>query len=292
MTRRQAAALSVLGLLAWHVPLHAQAPRFSSRTLGVRVDVLVTEGRNPVAGLTAGDFELRDNGVVQRIDVVDPSDVPVNAVLALDTSASIAGERQKDLIGAAAALLDGLKAADRAALTTFNYSVALRVPLTPDLEAVRAALRRIEPRGLTAVMDGTYVALTSTLDQAGRFLLVVCTDGSDTASWLQPGEVVEVAKRSNAVVYAVTSADAKRSEALKQLAEITGGQVMPVKTSNELRGAFQRILNEFRSRYVLAYSPEGVAPGGFHRVEVTVPGRHVTVKARPGYAGAEGGGHP
>lgn len=292
MARWQAAALSVLGLLAWHVPLHSQAPRFSSRTLGVRVDVLVTDGRNPVAGLTAGDFELRDNGVVQRIEVVDASDVPVNAVLALDTSASIAGKRQKDLIGAAEVLLDGLRAVDRAALTTFNYSVAPRVPLTPDLAAVRGALQRIEPRGLTAVMDGTYVALTSTLDQTGRFLLVVCTDGSDTASWLQPGEVVDVAKRANAVVYAVTSADAKRSEALKQIVEITGGQVMPVKTSDELRGAFQRILTEFRSRYVLAYSPEGVTPGGFHRVEVTVPHRRVTVKARPGYAGAEGGGQP
>lgn len=276
-------------LLAW--PLHAQQ-KFSSRTLAVRVDVLVTEGRNPVAGLSAGDFELRDNGVLQKIEVADPADVPINTVLALDTSASLAGKRQADLIGAAQALLEGLRPVDRAALTTFDHAVRPGIALTGDLNAVRAALDRIEPRGQTSVMDGVYVALTETLDQAGRFLVVVCTDGSDTFSWLQPSEVLEIAKRSNAVIYAVTSADAKKSEALKQLADATGGQVMPVKSSDELRGTFQRILSEFRSRYVLAYSPEGVATGGFHKIEVTVPQRRVSVKARPGYTGMAGGSRP
>jgi Ca-activated chloride channel homolog len=289
MPRQQAAAVLAISLLAWSV--HAQQ-KFSSRTLGVRVDVLVTEGRNPVAGLTAADFDLRDNGVLQKIEVADPADVPINAVLALDTSASLAGKRQADLVGAAQALLDGLKPVDRAALTTFDHAVHPGIALTSDLHEVHAALERIEPRGQTSVMDGVYVALTSTLDQPGRFLLVVCTDGSDTFSWLRPQEVLEVAKRSNAVIYAVTSADAKKSEALKQLADATGGQVMPVKSSDELRGTFQRILTEFRSRYVLAYSPQGVAAGGFHRIEVTVPHRRVTVKARPGYAGMTGGSAP
>jgi len=128
---------------------------------GVRVDVLVTEGNYPVAGLTASDFELRDNGVPQRIEVVEAGDVPLNAVLALDASASIAGKRQKDLIGAGRALLDGLKPADRAALTTFNHAVDPAIGLTPDLEAVHAVLERY---GQTAVMDGVYVALASTLD--------------------------------------------------------------------------------------------------------------------------------
>jgi VWFA-related protein len=284
MPRQQAAAVLALGLLAW--PIHGQQ-KFSSRTLGVRVDVLVTEGRNPVGGLTAGDFELRDNGVAQHIEVVDANDVPVNAVLALDTSASLKGKRQTDLVGAAESLLDGLKPVDRAALTTFDHAVRPGIPLTGDLKAVRASLDRIEPQGQTSVMDGVFVALTETLDQPGRFLVVVCTDGSDTFSWLQPSEVIEIAKRSNAVIYAVTSADAKRSDALKQLADATGGQVLPVKSSDELRPAFQRILSEFRSRYVLAYTPEGVTPGGYHRIEVTVPHRRVSVKARPGYAGAE-----
>jgi VWFA-related protein len=207
MTRRLAVALiaAALPALLPSGPTHASLQRpFSSHTLGVRVDVLVTDGRNPVGGLTAADFELRDNGVVQTIDVAD-SDVPVNAVLALDTSASTAGQRQKDLIAASQALLDSLKPVDRAALTTFSHAVAPRIPLTSDLSTVRAELLRITPSGQTAIMDGVYVALTSTLAQTGRSLVVVCTDGYDTSSWLQPDEVLESAKRSNAVIYAVTA---------------------------------------------------------------------------------------
>jgi VWFA-related protein len=164
-----------------------------------------------------------------------------------------------------------------------------RIPLTNNLAAVRGALRSIEPAGQTAVLDGVFVALTSTLDEPGRSLLVVCTDGSDTSSWLQAAEVDDIARRSNAVVYAVTAADSKRPDALKQLAEITGGQWLAVKSSAELRATFQRILSEFRSRYVLAYAPEGVPPGGFHRIDVTVPHRRVTIAARPGYTGSDGG---
>jgi VWFA-related protein len=267
--------------------LASQKQSFSSRTLGVRVDVLVTDGRNPVGGLSAPDFELRDNGVVQRIEVVDPSDVPLNAVLALDTSASISGKRRTDLVAAGEALLDGLTPLDRAGLTTFSHAVAPLIPLTGDLSVVRDALQRITPEGLTAVMDGVYVALTSTLAQSGRFLVVVCTDGTDTSSWLQPAELIEATRRTNAVIYAVTAAAAHRSSALREMTDATGGQVLQVTSSAELRAAFERILNEFRSRYVLAYSPEGVEPGGFHRLEVTVPRRHLTVKARAGYIGVE-----
>ena len=109
MIRRLAPALVAVALLRSGPALDAQKQSFSSTTLGVRVDVLVTDGRNPVAGLTAADFELRDNGILQTIDVVDSSDVPVNAVLALDTSMSTEGQRQRDLVAAAEALLDGLR---------------------------------------------------------------------------------------------------------------------------------------------------------------------------------------
>ena len=258
---------------------------FSSRTLGVRVEVLVTNGRTPVTGLTAADFELRDNGVVQRIDVVDAADVPVHAVLALDTSASIRGPRRSDLIAAGETLLDGLKPVDRAGLVTFSHAITSNMPPTGDLDSVRESLRAIAPSGRTSIMDGVYVALASTLNQPGRFLVVVCTDGGDTMSWLEPPEVLEVARRANAVVYSVTPGGGRRSTALTRLAEATGGEELQVNSSRDLRAAFQRILAEFRSRYVLAYSPQGVTPGGFHRLQITVPRRTVTVKARAGYTG-------
>jgi VWFA-related protein len=260
---------------------------FSSRTLGVRVDVLVMDGAKPVAGLTARDFELRDNGVLQRVEVVASGDVPINVLLALDTSASIAGRRRSDLISAGEAILDGLKPADGAGLTIFNHAARSEIALTSDLAAVRHALRDIQPSGRTSVMDGVYLALTSTLDQSARFLVIVCTDGADTTSWLQPHEVLEASKRTNGVVYPVTAGDVSPSSVLKQLADSTGGQLIPVRSSGDLRAAFQRILAEFRSRYVLAYSPDGVTPGGFHRLEITVPKRRASVKARAGYIGLD-----
>ena len=285
MARAVTVGVLVLVLMAPASPVHTQ--KFSSRTLGVRVDVLVTDGRTPITGLKAADFELRDNGVIQKVEVVDATDVAVNAILALDTSASITGRRKTDLVAAGEALVDGLKPVDRAALTTFSHAVLPKIPLTSDLASVRSALRAMEPRGQTSVMDGVYVALTSTMDQTGRFLIVVCTDGADTTSWLEPSEVLGAARRANGVIYAVTAADATRSEALHDLADATGGHVLQVKSSAELRAAFQRILAEFRSRYVLAYSPEGVAPGGFHTLAITVPKRRATVKARTGYIGVE-----
>jgi len=278
-------AVALAALLPSGPILATQNRAFSSRTLGVRVDVLVTDGNKPVGGLTAADFELRDNGILQTIDVVDSSDIPVNAILALDTSASTAGQRQKDLVAAGEALLDGLKPDDRAALTTFSHAVAPGLVPTSDLSEVRRALRRIEPDGETAIMDGAYVALAATLAQSGRSLVVVCTDGYDTSSWLQPAEVLESAKRSSAVVYAVTAAQARRRSPLKDLADATGGNVLEVKSSADLRGAFQKILQDFRSRYILSYSPQGVSAEGFHRLDVRVKRRGLTVKARPGYTG-------
>ena len=136
------------------------------------------------------------------------------------------------------------------------------------------------------------MALAATLAQSGRSLVVVCTDGYDTSSWLQPVEVLESAKRSNAVVYAVTSDKARRRSPLQDLADATGGQMLQVRSGGDLTAAFQRILKDFRSRYILSYSPQGVSVEGFHRLDVRVKRRGLTVKARPGYTGVAPGRSP
>ena len=71
--------------------------RFKSRTDGVRVDVLVTDGSHPLRGLSAGDFELRDNGVVQQVSDIDVESIPLNLICVLDTSDSVAGARLQSL---------------------------------------------------------------------------------------------------------------------------------------------------------------------------------------------------
>ena len=284
---------AVFGLILATVIAHGailqsrQQPTFRSSTLGVRVDVLVTDGRKPVAGLTAQDFELRDNGVPQSISLVDTADVPLNVVLALDISASTSGVRQADLIAASDALLDGLKTNDRVALIVFNQAVTPHAPLSHDVAAVRAELRHMTPSGRTSVMDAAYVALTATLAQPGRSLVVVCTDGSDISSWLRPDDVVEAAKRANAVVYAAVSSDARHTEPLGELTKASGGDLLRVRSSADVRGSLAGILQQFRSRYILAYEPVGVPTRGFHRLDVRVKRRGLDVTARPGYVGVE-----
>jgi len=173
-----------------------QRPVFTSRTQGVIVDALVTERNRPVTGLTVADFELRDNGVLQTIAAVEISDAPLNAVLALDMSASSAGQRLIDLRAGSAALVKGLRPRDRLGLTTFNHAVGSRVPLTEESAAVSPVLDRLEPEGETAVLDGVFAALMTTLAEPGRSLVIVFTDGRDTASWLVSEEVVESARRT------------------------------------------------------------------------------------------------
>lgn len=262
-----------------------QRPTFSSGTLGVRVDVLVTERGKPVAGLEAGDFELRDNGVVQRVDLATALDLPVNAVLVLDTSDSTSGPKLANLLAASRTFIDRLHPSDRAALVTFSHAVMPRVPLTTDLRRIREALDDITPYGETSALDAVYVGLLTAQADSGRSLLIVCTDARDTASWLTDDEVLDAAKRANAVIYALAAERARGWSVLRDLADATGGHSIDVTSSNDLSGEFQKILDDFRSRYILTFVPTGVPQAGFHRLDVKIRRGGLTVKARPGYIG-------
>jgi VWFA-related protein len=282
MTRRTWLTIVMFAVaLAARAEPHAQV--FSAKTVGVRVDALVTVNGVPVGGLKPADFELRDNGVLQTIDSLDAGDMPLNVVLALDASASTAGKRLTDLRTATRMLLDDLKPVDRAALTTFNHAVVPRVPLTSDLGAIRSAVDSLVPSGGTSLLEGTHAAVVMTLAEPGRSFVIVCTDGRDTTSWLQTDDVIESAKHSNAVVYVVASAGARRWAPLTSLTDATGGRMIEIESSAQIGAEFRKILEDFRSRYVLTFVPTGVTAGGYHRLDVRVRRSQTKVTARPGY---------
>ncbi len=288
VSRARVSALAALIIVApIAAGLRAQNAVFSSRVEAVRVDVLVTdrEGGPAVTGLGPPDFEVFDNGVPQQVDLVSYEQVPLNVILALDMSESVAGERLDHLRAAGGAVLGALKPDDQAALITFSHLVVLGSGLTKDAAAVRGALEEIDPSGTTALVDGTFAAIMLGESDAGRALVIVFSDGVDTASWLTDTAVLDAAKRSDAVIYAVATRSRLKPEFLREATSFTGGRLFEVEKTANLDAIFLNVLEEFRHRYLISYTPRNVPPGGWHKLDVRVKGRKATVKARPGYLG-------
>lgn len=284
-------------------------PVFRSRVDAVRVDVLVTDGGHVVEGLSARDFDLRDRGVPQTIDVVAFEEVPLRVLLALDVSGSVRGSPLGHLKEAATAVIHLLAPHDRAAVMTFSGSPTLAAGWTADRSRLESAIAGSEAGGATALHDAAYAALTLRDPEPGRTLVLVFSDGSDTASWLSGQAVIDVAKQSEVVVYAVGlgGVDAARvgfrldvrsglqarvpnvperllaEPFLRALADETGGRHLTADSGDRLRDTFVRIVNEFRGRYLLTYVPRGVDAGGWHPIAVSLKGRTGKVTARRGY---------
>jgi VWFA-related protein len=274
------------GALALTVALPS-AQTFSSRIEAVRVDVLVTANGQPVRGLMPSDFDVLDNGVRQTVDLASFEQIPLNVVLALDMSASLQGLRLGHLQAAGSTVLDGLKPGDRAALVAFSHIVSASQSLTEDLDRVRSLLFQNRGEGLTSLIDAAHAGMLIGESDAGRSLLIVFSDGVDTSSWLDAESVLETARRGDVVVYGV-EVGTRRASFPRDLTEITGGRLFAVESTGGLSAVFAKILEEFRHRYLISYSPDGVAAGGWHRLDVRVKNRSVTVKARPGYFAGQG----
>ncbi len=260
-------------------------PRFTSGVEAVRVDVLVADRGRPVTGLTAADFEVRDNTVLQDVTLVGFERIQLNVVLVLDLSSSVQGDRLEDLQRAGRALIGRLKPEDRAAILGFSHAVLLGSTLTQDRTRLLTLLNSAKPAGDTALIDAAFAGMLVGESEPGRALVMVFSDGLDVSSWLPASRVVDAAKRSETVVYGV-SMKGSRPPFLEQLTTQTGGRLLNVDSRN-LSSTFLEVLNEFRERYLLTYTPRGVTHGGWHAIDVAVKGRRkLTVKARPGYLDA------
>src|SRR5207245_4883745 len=142
-------------------------PVFRSSVESVYVDVFVSRGGQPIPGLQASSFELKDNGVRHAVELVAAESRPLRAVLVFDTSSSVVGERLAALKAAADAFLNGLRPADQVALVGFSEEIAWLAAATTDKAAVRRALDQLEPRGATAAFDALYAAAALS-DAGGR----------------------------------------------------------------------------------------------------------------------------
>ena len=310
-------ATALVLVAATVVGAQQQAPQFRGGTDAILVDVFVARNGIAVDGLTAADFVVRDLGVVQTPELVATSSLPINLLLAFDTSASVRGAPLEHLKEAAKAAVASLRPGDEAALLTFSHNVLLRLGWTSSRENLSRAIDTVTGQGLTALNDAALSAMAMTPRPGTRRLILFFTDGDDTSSWITAADVMQLARRSDAIVYGVTLEAAGntgaamtrmldglprgdrlraeverrvatdpsvyRSALLPLLAHETGGESLRAADSARLSAAFLDIVSRFSKRYVLAYTPTGVPATGWHQIEVEVKGGG-DVSARRGYS--------
>lgn len=311
--------LGVAAMIAgWVVLAGAQTPRFVAGTDAILVDVLVTRSERVVEGLSAADFIVRDSGVEQKIQLVATGELPVSLLLVLDTSASVRGAALDHLKDAAHAAVAGLRPVDEVALMTFANNLLLRSGWTTNRDKIGKAIAGVSAGGSTALVDVAFAALLLKPKATTRTLVLFFTDGDDTASWLAADDLLETARQSNAVVYSVlldtegnagaaisksfgaadrtgerlrnelegwVAAEPRlyRAALLPLLSAATGGETLRSQQTSALKTAFADILARFSRRYVLAFTPTGVPPTGWHPLEVEVRGGG-EISARRGYS--------
>ena len=312
------ATVLVATLAATAASPRAQQQPFRARTDAVSATVSVMKGNDPVAGLTAADFELTDNGVKQTIEAASLEQVPIDVTIAISGSSA----RYES------GLVEGVMQADRLRSLLRPEDRLRRVSIG---DQVRGALVSADTRfyegdrpkttiipGISLI-DGVFYVLAWPVEPGRRHLAIVYTAGEGRYSTLEPNRLPDLASRSDAVMHLAVWASpnetgtnasagpdtaigeglkelmppsltqAQRSYwqetygALEQSARRTGGTVRRVTDSLK---TFSDIVSDFRSSYLLQYTPQGVSPGGWHEIKVKVlkPGSF-TVRARKGYEG-------
>jgi VWFA-related protein len=308
-------AVACFSLLLSATPIQQERPLtppvFGVEVENVYIDAFVTVRGTPLQGLTAKDFELRDNGVVQSLEIAASEAQPLLAVLALDTSGSLDGGKIGALRAASQVLLDSLRPEDEATLFTFADGIQWLAPPSTDKTAVGRALTKVQPGGGTAILDALYAALL--LPRArGRTLVVLFTDGADNLSWVDRKRMQVIAERSNAVIHVVSlglpgelvktsrpevypgeggpsiaestrAVEFENTWALRTIAEATGGRFWQAESLDRLRPAFAAIAEAMGKRYVLRYAPENVKRAGWHKIELRLKGKKGEVRTRNGY---------
>jgi VWFA-related protein len=269
--------------------LAQEPPVFRAGVEVVYVDVYVTRRGAPVSGLSDRDFVVKDNGVAQAARVVEREEAPLTAVLVLDCSESVAGAKLDFLKAAAGSFVRRLHPRDEAALVVFQSRVELLHPATADREALLDAIARMTAGGSTSLIDALFVGLKNRWGK-GRPVLVLFSDGRDSASWLENGDLLRAARESSTTVYAVRTREERAGPSesgeeylLRRVVETTGGSSWSSGSGPEIEAAFRQVLETVNARYVLAYEPTAVEQAGRHRIDLKVRQGDVEVRARREY---------
>lgn len=308
--------LAAIALLAWT----PQNPQFTARTDMVLVPVSVLKGREPVRDLAASDFELTDNGVRQVVEVGAVQDVPIDVTLVVTEFSPDRDREFRGMVVSADATRKLLRPADQLRMVIVENTVTgslvganYRVAADPAVKELQSGVGTV--RGFNvpanqqrvgwgvALSDALFYALAWPVAADRRHVVIAFTDGWDTASALEMETLPLIAGRSDAVLHAAmwatpgdggsggglwttSPASGRRMweesyRSLDRSVQRTGGTLQRTQNAAE---ALAGILEDFRSSYVLRYTPRQVPTPGWHEIKVSLkrPGSF-SIRARKGY---------
>jgi Ca-activated chloride channel homolog len=251
-----------------------------------------------VGALKRDDFTVFDNGVKQTISLFERhTSQPLSVAILVDISGSTGKEMkyQTDSVHRfLQALLKEGNPDDSASLVTFNWQVQEVVPFTRNLRRFNTELRKLRGEAGTSLYDAIYLSSERIQDREGRRVLIIVTDGADTVSNKNYHDALRAAQDADTVVYGILvmpiTNEAGRhiagEHALTGITQSTGGRMF-TPGLNALDMAFEEILRDLRTQYLIGFYPKNVplTKEEFHRLEIRVSQPGLRVLSRTGYYG-------
>jgi Ca-activated chloride channel family protein len=300
MKKLRAPLLIRVTLISAAVCLLAQETTIRVDVRLVRIIATVKDAAGQLTGaLDKSNFTVTDNGARQEIAIFErQTETPLSIAILIDNSGSTAKELKYEVESVnrfTRALMREGNPRDSAALYSFNWEVVMQQGFTRNPASIDHALRSLRGEAGTSLYDAVMLASRDIQDREGRKVLVVVTDGGDTVSRASFDRAVEAAQLADAVIYPILvvpiTNDAGRNvggeNALTTFGERTGGRVFAPTLGAAMDQAFDQILRDLRTQYLIGFYPHDVplTKDRFHRLGVAVDRPGYGVSARSGYYG-------
>ena len=269
-----------------------QEPTFrsSTRIVPVVTTVIDEEGRF-VPGLDQDQFTILDNGVPQEITFFQNDVAPFTVVVMLDYSASMTANLDR-LQAAAEQFVLRMIPEDKGQVGSFSDKIQFSGTFTNDRDDLIFALKDLQFGNPTRLYDAVNESMAMLRGVERRKVVLVFTDGDDTASRVGMGDVLDRAKDEEVMVYAIgleseffngqRRVRTRPDRGLRRLADETGGGYFELKKTDELAPTFTRVAQELHSQYTLGFTP-ATLDGREHKLTVRIKTPGMTARARRTY---------